>query len=266
MRIKSRYYEKGVFPQLQRDITEALQPFPDFREELFDKLYTFFQRYFSESGSIYFRHTSLNQNIYEKVYTDNRDVMLFWKTHMMFYVKTNRIFNRVNVEVDGSNFFFDASMIELKKANEKREIIYSFRKIQNNKIIFEVSYSQKGTKTRIDDILKQLEKAGYLINDNTLSRAFKVFELQSEVDYFINKNARVFLQEQFDLWMYHYIFSGQNEWSTERVAQLQALKEIAYKVIDFISQFEDELVKIWNKPKFVRGTHYVVTLDKFNWK
>jgi adenine-specific DNA-methyltransferase len=39
------------------------------------------------------------------------------------------------------------------------------------------------------------------------------------------------------------------------------LKAIAYKVIGFISQFEDELVKIWNKPKFVRGSHYIVTLD-----
>jgi len=57
MRIKSRYYEKGVFPKLQKDINEALKPFPDFREELFEKLYTFFQRYFSESGSIYFSYT-----------------------------------------------------------------------------------------------------------------------------------------------------------------------------------------------------------------
>jgi len=48
MRIKSRYYEQGVFPLLKRDIDKALQPFPDFREELFDKLYTFFQRYFRE--------------------------------------------------------------------------------------------------------------------------------------------------------------------------------------------------------------------------
>ena len=63
MKIKARYYEQGVFPQLQRDINTALQPFPDFREELFDKLYTFFQRYFSESGSIYFRYTALHQNV-----------------------------------------------------------------------------------------------------------------------------------------------------------------------------------------------------------
>lgn len=39
MKIKSRYYEKGVFPRLKQYIEEALKPFPDFREELFDKLY-----------------------------------------------------------------------------------------------------------------------------------------------------------------------------------------------------------------------------------
>ena len=30
MRIKSRYYQTGVFPKLQKDIEEALEPFPDF--------------------------------------------------------------------------------------------------------------------------------------------------------------------------------------------------------------------------------------------
>jgi len=49
MRIKSNYYEKGVFPGLNKDVEKALKPFPDFKEELFDKLYTFFERYFSET-------------------------------------------------------------------------------------------------------------------------------------------------------------------------------------------------------------------------
>jgi len=92
MAIKSRYYTQGVFPQLKKDIAAAIVDFPEFREELFDKLYSFFQRYFSESGSIYFRHTPLHQNVYEKVYTDERDVVLFWKTHMLYYVKTDRLF------------------------------------------------------------------------------------------------------------------------------------------------------------------------------
>ena len=100
MKIKSRYYEKGVFPKLQKDINEALKPFPNFREELFVKLYTFFRRYFSESGSIYFRYTPLHQNIYERVYTDDKDVMLFWKTHMLYYIKTDRLFKNLKIEVD----------------------------------------------------------------------------------------------------------------------------------------------------------------------
>jgi hypothetical protein len=92
MRIKSRYYTDGVFPKLQKDIEAALKPFPGFRQELFDKLYDFFHRYFSPSGSIYFQHTPAHKNIYEKVYTDDRDVVLFWKTHMLYYVKTDRLF------------------------------------------------------------------------------------------------------------------------------------------------------------------------------
>ncbi len=48
----------------------------------------------------------------------------------------------------------------------------------------------------------------------------------------------------------------------DRLAQLQALKRIAYRVIDYIAAFEDELVKIWNKPKFVLNSHYVITLDR----
>src|SRR3990172_6348174 len=125
MQVKSRYYETGVFPKLQQDINGALKPFPAFRDELFEKLYDFFHRYFSESGSIYFRYTPLHQSVYEKVYTDDKDVMLFWKTQMLYYVKTDRLFRSLDVEVDGTNFHFDASNLEHKKANEKRDIIYS---------------------------------------------------------------------------------------------------------------------------------------------
>ena len=124
MKIKSRYYEKGVFPRLGNDIEEVLKPFPEFREELFDKLYTFFNRYFSETGSIYFRYTPIHQNVYEKVYTDDKDAILFWKTHMLYYVKTDRLFKNLEIEIDGFKFFFDVSQLEHKKAFEKKEIIY----------------------------------------------------------------------------------------------------------------------------------------------
>lgn len=263
MKIKSRYYTEGVFPQLMRDIDAACRPFDAaFREELFDKLHDFFGRYFSESGSIYFRHTAFHHNVYERVYTDDRDVMLFWKTHMLYYVKTDRLFNTMDVAMDGQVFRFDVAGLEHKRANEKRELIYELKGWREGKVVLAVAYSERGRKTKSDDILRELRKKGVAVDDETLARACRVFEKQSEVDYFINKNARAFLREQFDLWLYQYVFSGDTDWKETRLRQLGALKEIAFKIIDFIAQFEDELVRVWNKPKFVLNSHYVITLDK----
>lgn len=262
MRIKSKYYNQGVFPRLQKDIESALEPFPDFKEELFDKLYTFFKRYFSETGSIYFRYTPLHQNVYEKVYRDDRDIMLFWKTHMLYYVKKDRLFKNLEIKTDGFKFFFDVSNLEHKKAYEKKEIIYDLKGLEKEKIVFSVTYSERGRKTKIKEILKALNNEGIKITEDVLKRAFRVFEKQSEVDYFINKNAKEFLKEQFNIWLYQYVFSGESKWTEKRIRELQALKNIAFKIIDFISQFEDELVKIWNKPKFVLNSNYVITLDR----
>lgn len=270
MRIKFLYYTNGVFPQLQQDIEKALKDSPNFREELFQKLYDFFHRYFSKSGSIYFRYTPLQESVYEKVYTDDRDVILFWKTHMLYYVKTDRLFRSMGVEVDGYKFSFDVSTLEHKRANEKRNLIYTFKeRQQDGTFVFKVTYSEKGKKTNMGEIRQAIKEALGLSrytkavpSEETLERAFRLFERQNEVDYFINKNAKAFLEEQFDLWMYQYVFKGESQWTENRIQQLQALRNIAFKIIAFISQFEDELVKIWNKPKFVLNSNYVITLDR----
>lgn len=264
MRIKAQYFEQGIFPQLMDEIQTVCQPFdPTFREELFDKLYDFFSRYFSESGSIYFRHTAPHQNIYERVYTDDRDVMLFWKTQMLYYVKTDRLFKSLELELDGQRFFFDVSQMELKRANEKRALIYEWQeRDKTGRLVLRVSYSERGSKTKTEELLKAAKEAKVALSEETLEKACRVFEKQSEVDFFINKNAQAFLQEQFDLWLYQYLFKGESHFSAPRVAQLQAIKKMAYHIIDFIAQFEDELVRIWNKPKFVLNSHYVLTLDK----
>ena len=262
MRIKSNYYRK-IEELLKKDIDTALEKYPTFRDEFFDKLYSFFSRYFTESGSIYFNSTPFHNNVYEKVYTDEKDVILFWKTQMLYYVKTDRIFRSLEIISDGFKFYFDVSKLEHKKANEKRSLIFELKEIKEDKtIVFNVYYSEQGRVTKTEDILKELKKKEIKLDEETLERAFRIFEKQSEVDFFINKNAKAFLQEQFKLWSYQYFWEGAKEWSADRVNQLQILKDIAFKIIDFISQFEDELVKIWNKPKFVKNANYVITLDR----
>jgi len=278
MRIKSRYYSEGVFPKLQEKIDEELQPFPAFREELFDKLYSFFKRYFSDSGSIYFRHTPYYQDIYERIYTDDRDVMLFWKTQNLYYVKTDRLFRSLTLNLDDApdqkfafdasaverqSFNFDASGLQNKRNNEKRNLIFEYKgKTDDDTLKFAVQYTEGGKKTKTDDILKAIKRDGVAVNEDQLTRAFRLFERQSEVDFFINKNAKAFLDEQFDLWMYQYLFKRESDWTDKRIREMQALKRVARSIIEFISQFEDELVRIWNKPKFAMRSNYVITFDR----
>ncbi|MHA1785471.1 MAG: site-specific DNA-methyltransferase [Candidatus Helarchaeota archaeon] len=259
--LKSKYFEKFI-KKFMNEVNSDLISYPKFKEEFYNKLHDFFSRYFSETGSIYFRHTPFHRNIYDKVYTDDKDIILFWKTHMLYYVKSDRLFKDLKVEIDGFKCYLDVSTLEHKKSNEKRNLIYDFDKIEDDMIYFKVSYSERGKKTKINEIIQKLKKFDIKVNEKFLIRIFSIFEKQSEVDFFINKNAREFLQEQFNLWLYQYIYNGQDEWNLERIKQIQILKKHALNIINFIGQFEDELVKIWNKPKFVINSNYVLTLNK----
>ena len=58
------------------------------------------------------------------------------------------------------------------------------------------------------------------------------------------------------------MFQEETIFEQKRLDQLQTIQQTAYQIIDFIAQFEDELRRAWEKPKFVRNINYVVTLDK----
>lgn len=276
MRMKRQHFQ-SVQPLLMQRIDERAESNSAFREELFDKLYTFFSRYFCESGSIYFRHLPAFSKIYERVYSDEADVELAWKTRMLYYVKSDVLIRSmpVTIEIKGPPartrlFYFDASEIEHKKNNERKEFIFKFLKTQktNNGTVvhLKVHYSQNGAKTNIEDIIRKArneEPAVHLAEDE-LGSACHVFRRQIEEDFFINKDARSFLREQLDLWLYQYMFSEDSVFEQQRLEQLQAVKQTATDIIDYIAQFEDELRRIWEKPKFARGVNYVVTLDRLS--
>ena len=272
MRMKHDYF-RSIRPQLMQEIDCCAAPQSPFREELFDKLYTFFHRYFCESGSIYFRHLPAFTKTYERVYADGQDVALSWKTQMLYYVKSDILVRSMPVELieqgeyhTKRKFYFDASEFEHKQNNERREFVFTFSEVKEEKtgpvICIKVSYSQNGRVTKIDDIIKQTRKARVSLTEEQLQKAFGVFRRQTEADFFINKDARGFLREQFDLWVYQYIFKEETVFEEKRIKQIQTIKKTAYDIIDFIAQFEDELRRAWEKPKFVRNVNYVVTLDK----
>ncbi len=265
MSIKSAYFNL-ISKELNKEVNEKIKDFPEFREEMFDKLYTFFQTYFSESGSIYFTYTPIKSRVYDKIYTDQEDVILFWKTRMLYYVKTDKIWHNLKVEYkkEAKKYIinFNVSKLQHKSGNEKKDLIYHLGKFSKEEITLYPEYSDRGRTTKLDEISKNLKSKEINLNEDDLDKILKIFEKQNEVDYFINKNAKEFLKEQFDLWLKNYVFDDETDFSENRLKELKTLKEIAYKIIDFISQFEDELLRIWNKPKFVLNSNYVITLDR----
>lgn len=281
--VAKQSYFKKVQTELLENINNVCKDNKEFKDELYDKLYSFFHRYFSISGSIFYNYTPLYYNVYTKAYQEDilknasfctdyeqiisvkNDTSLFYKTQMLYYVKSDRVFKNLEISFGGGGaykYIFDVSELGTKFGNEKKDLIYTLKSLQDKSIHFSVSYKQGNSNTKIADILKEAKHSNMDITEEDLKKAFKIFEKQSNVDYFINKNAKKFLKEQLDMWVYQYMFSQEASFNSLRFDQIQNFKKIAYQLIDFISQFEDELVKIWNKPRFVLNSNIVVSIDR----
>jgi len=344
MNIKTDYFNK-IRERIKKEVKAKFGE--DQPEDLFDKLYTFFDSYFSDGGAIFFSSTPVYKNIYAKVYSDREDTALFWKTAKLYYVKSEANYKSIKNLAIGSDpeiafdFAFDASLLKHKQANEKKELEFYFTGIQKRggkKIIkFRVLYKNDNKYTKLQEILKIKDKAKiikylvenienfknpkivllnfgldfsklsakgdrakakveFIVLDNKdligsvsiepaiskteeiekylklknmnlsteeIEKAFKIYKKQTEIDYFIHKDAKGFLREQFDLYMYQHLAGNMDTvFSQGSLDRIKKIKDIAYLTIDFIGNFEDELKKIWLKPKFARNSNYVLTLDR----
>ncbi len=92
------------------------------------------------------------------------------------------------------------------------------------------------------------------------------FKKQGSMDYFIHKNAQGFLKEQLDLYLFEYLFKEMTAFDLKRLNEINTIKEVALEVISLVSEFENELCKIWNKPRFVLNSHFIVSLDQLKAK
>ena len=182
MRIKSSYLD-SILKAIKADIQGGTEDHPEFREELFTRLHTFFRTYFSESGSIYFSYTPLKSKVYERVYTNNQDVILFWKTNMLYYVKTDNLWKTlaVSYDLDGLEYTikFDASQIEGKRSNEKKAIIFELQGVDGRAITFRPLYSEHGRETKIPEIQSVLKENNVNMGEEQLKGLFSIFRKQT---------------------------------------------------------------------------------------
>lgn len=271
MKAKSKYYQSKK-QELEKLIDLKCQDNNDLKEELFDKLYSFFKRYLSANGGIYFNDTPLYDSLYTKSDYEKcslkKDTALFYKTKDLYYVKSETIYKDFCFELENILFNFDASLLESKKYNEKVDLVFDLKDIdaKTNTLNFSVTLSNQGNQTKISKILKGCFNQGVKLDEEILKKAFVKFKKQGSMDYFIHKNALGFLKEQLDLYLFEYLFKEMTAFDAKRLNEINTIKEVALQVIVLVSEFENELCKIWNKPRFVLNSHFIVSLDQLKAK
>ncbi len=271
MKAKSKYYQSKK-QELEKFIGLKCQNNNDLKEELFDKLYSFFKRYLSANGGIYFNDTPLYDSLYTKSNYEKcslkKDTALFYKTKDLYYVKSETNYKDFCFELENMVFNFDTSSLESKKNNEKVDLVFNLKDTdtKTNTLNFSVTLSSKGNQTKISEILKECSHQGVKLDEEVLKKAFVKFKKQGSMDYFIHKNALGFLKEQLDLYLFEYLFKEMTEFDDKRLNEINTIKEVALQVISLVSEFENELCKIWNKPRFVLNSHFIVSLDQLKAK
>ncbi len=271
LKAKSKYYQSKK-QELEKFIGLKCQNNNDLKEELFDKLYSFFKRYFSANGGIYFNDTPLYDSLYTKSGYEKcslkKDTALFYKTKDLYYVKSETIYKDFCFELENMVFNFDTSSLESKKNNEKIDLAFNLKDAdtKTNTLNFSVTLSSKGNQTKMSEILKECSNQGVKLDEEVLKKAFVKFKKQGSMDYFIHKNALGFLKEQLDLYLFEYLFKEMTAFDDKRLNGINTIKEVALQVISLVSEFENELCKIWNKPRFVLNSHFIVSLDQLKAK
>ncbi len=275
LKAKSQYYHHKK-QELKKLIDSKCQNNNDLKEELFDKLYSFFKRYFSANGGIYFNDTPLYDSLYTKSDYEKcslkKDTALFYKTKDLYYVKSETNYKDFCFELENILFNFDTSLLESKKYNEKVDLIFDLKSIvkdtdtKTNTLNFSVTLKSNNSQTKTNEILKDCFNQGVKLDEEILKKALVKFKKQGSMDYFIHKNALGFLKEQLDLYLFEYLFKEMTAFDLKRLNEINTIKEVALQVIVLVSEFENELCKIWNKPRFVLNSHFIVSLDKLKAK
>lgn len=242
---------------------------------IYTKLYNFFSSYLNETGTPFFYDTPMHKNIYAKVYTNSKDTSLFYKTQNLYYVKSDTLYHDAEITSQDSKytFIFDTSHFIPNADNAKNKAIFKFA-IEENIRIYVLNDKEslkelpnvfkQNSSDLSDEFIKSLKDKKIQLQEEEIKKILSSYKRQNEIDFFIHKNARAFLQEQFNLWLCNYVLDDITQWRQEKIEELNTLKKVAFAIIDLIADFEDELKAIWCKPKFAKNVHYVFSLDRID--
>lgn len=222
--------------------------------DIYNKLFSFFESYLNNTGTPFFNDTPIYKNIHARVYTNTKDTSLFYKTQNLYYVKSDTIYTDLTLQDTNEqvNIFFDTSTLIQNSDNTKNKIFFKLDciditqsiptitiKVTRDKYLFNDlnNVFKQNSHEFSDDFLKALKEYKIHIKEEELKKIFNTYKKQSDINFFIHKNARAFLREQFDLYMFAYLYKDNvlqekgnslQEWDLHTIHHLQNIKRIAF--------------------------------------
>lgn len=270
-------------------------------QEVFSDLYNFFSRYYDEGDFLSLRRYKAGVYAVpyegEEVYLHwaNKDQYYIKTTEYLrdyaFKLSDGRRVHfklvEANTETDNKKeqagqerrFILDADepMVEEIGADGKAELVIRFhykpvageKKKQaelNAKAVAAIFASKKfsGWTTALSKLDPSPSNAGRTL----LEKHLNGYAARNTFDYFIHKDLGGFLRRELDFFIKNEVMHLDDIESEtaprveQYLSKIKALRLIAGKVVDFLSQLESFQKRLWLKKKFVVDTHFCVTLDR----
>jgi adenine-specific DNA-methyltransferase len=267
--------------------------------EVYDHLYSFFRRYYSDGDF-------LSKRVYKPgVYAipyEGEEVKLHWANADQYYIKTSEYLRdyafRLRPDDDAKPMRVHFRLVDASegehgnvKAVEGKERRFKLSEdaplaVEGGELVVRFTYQSDPAKQKE---LNAAAEAALLANSDAqfaewirelarlspteadpkrtvLAKHLKGYSDRNTFDYFIHKDLGAFLRRELDFYIKNEVMHLDDieSESAPRVEQylskLKVLRRIAAKIIDFLAQLEDFQKKLWLKKKFVVETSWCVRL------
>ena len=127
LEIKSQYFQS-----FKAELEEKIEECGGI--DIYNKLYTFFESYLNQTGVPFFNDTPIYKNIYARVYNNSKDTALFYKTQDLYYVKSDTLYQSLEIQDKNEKYTFCFEVDENNAQNadnSKNKIKFYLIKIED---------------------------------------------------------------------------------------------------------------------------------------
>ncbi len=262
--------------------------------DVFSHLANFFKRYYKDGDFVSLRR--YKKDTYAIPY-EGEEVKLHWANSDQYYIKSGEYFRDYTFTVNDKTIHLKLSDAQTQSNNnkdtsdkERRFVILESNpcEVIEDELYINFEYKaigkEKQDKLNEEAIAKALESIEDLefltaLNDlapteknkkrTIFEKHLKSYTSRNSFDYFIHKDLGGFLGRELDFYIKNEILFLDDIMDSpikydEVMGKIKIFKEVAQKIIDFVTQLEELQKKLWEKKKFIIETNYCITLDRID--